>query len=80
MPRLQRFGSADVVQHIIQCGNIRPPYSCEKQVFGVYTAFLKSVVEKYQVDIHVWCFMTNHVYLLITPKRADAVSHRSILE
>jgi len=74
MPRLPRFAPAGVAQHIIQRGNNRQPCFCEKQDFGVYTRFLKSAAEKYHVDIHAWCFMTNHVHLLATPNLEGSVS------
>jgi REP-associated tyrosine transposase len=74
MPRLPRFAPAGVAQHIIQRGNNRQPCFCEKQDFGVYTCFLKLASEKYHVDIHAWCFMTNHVHLLATPNLEGSVS------
>ena len=74
MPRLPRFAPIGIPQHIIQRGNNRQPCFCEEQDFGVYTNFLKSAAEKYQVEIHAWCFMTNHVHLLATPNTDAAVS------
>ena len=74
MPRLPRFAPIGIPQHIIQRGNNRQPCFCEDQDFGVYTRFLISASEKYQVDIHAWCFMSNHVHILATPKSEGAVS------
>ena len=74
MPRLPRFAPVGIPQHIIQRGNNRQPCFCEEHDYGVYTHFLKSAAAKFSVDIHAWCFMTNHVHLLATPKIEGAVS------
>jgi putative transposase len=74
MPRLPRFAPIGVPQHIIQRGNNRQPCFGEEHDYGVYTRFLKSAADKFSVDIHAWCFMSNHVHLLATPKSDGAVS------
>jgi len=74
MARLNRFAPIGIPQHVIQRGNNRQPCFCEEQDYGVYTKFLKDASEKYQVEIHAWCFMTNHVHLLVTPLAEGGVS------
>jgi len=74
MARLPRFAPVGIPQHVIQRGNNRQPCFCEDKDFGVYADFLKDAADKYQVDVHAWCFMTNHVHLLVTPQEEGGVS------
>jgi REP-associated tyrosine transposase len=39
-----------------------------------YLTWLSEYVSKYQVDIHAWILMTNHVHLLCTPQADCAIS------
>ncbi len=74
MPRLPRLAPIGIPQHVIQRGNNRQPCFCASEDYGAYVNFLKVAAIKYHVDIHAWCFMTNHVHLLVTPKVESAVS------
>ena len=62
-------------QHVIQRGNNRQVCFADEQDFTVYAGWLKGYSKKYQVDIHAWVLMTNHVHLLCTPRGQNAVSH-----
>jgi len=62
-------------QHVIQRGNNRQVCFADEQDFTAYAGWLKSYSKKYQVDIHAWVLMTNHVHLLCTPRGQNAVSH-----
>ena len=74
MARLPRLSVPGIPQHIIQRGNNRQVCFGSVQDFSVYANWLKDGAEKYQVAIHVWTFMTNHVHLLATPKTEKGVS------
>jgi putative transposase len=39
-----------------------------------YLHWLKLFSKKYQVGIHAWVLMTNHVHLLCTPQKEGAIS------
>ena len=68
MARRRRLGPKDVTQHVIQRGNNRKKcFNCE-QDFIVYVSWLKQYSAKFNVDIHAWVLMTNHVHLLCTPR------------
>ncbi|MDZ7685679.1 MAG: transposase [Gammaproteobacteria bacterium] len=41
---------------------------------ATYAHFLKESAAKYGVDVHGWVFMTNHVHLLVTPRRERSLS------
>ena len=74
MARMPRLNVLGIPQHIIQRGNNRQPCFGSEQDFAAYAHWLKEGAEKYQVAIHAWVFMTNHVHLLVTPKTETGVS------
>ncbi|MCL1051870.1 transposase [Shewanella abyssi] len=74
MPRKPRANPIGVPQHIIQRGNNRQACFASQQDFIAYTGWLKDYAKKFQVEIHAWVFMTNHVHLLCTPLKTDAIS------
>ncbi|GIU31948.1 transposase [Shewanella schlegeliana] len=74
MPRKPRANPIDIPQHIIQRGNNRQACFTSEQDFIAYTGWLKDYAKKFQVEIHAWVFMTNHVHLLCTPREHNAIS------
>ena len=66
MPRLPILDAPGVAQHVIQRGNNRQICFGADEDFAAYAAWLREYASKYQVDIHAWVFMTNHVHLLLT--------------
>jgi len=41
--------------------------TASEQDFAAYANWLKEYAKKFQVDLHAWVLMTNHVHLLCTP-------------
>ena len=74
MARLNRLCPVGVAQHIIQRGNNRQVCFNGDEDMAAYSNWLKEFAERYQVQIHAWVFMTNHVHLLATPLQENAVS------
>lgn len=74
MPRRLRLSPAGVPQHIIQRGNNRHVCFATDNDIAAYANWLDEAARKYDVAIHAWVFMTNHVHLLATPRRESAVS------
>ena len=74
MARLPRLGLPDIPQHVIQRGNNRQACFYQDADYRAYLAFLKDSAEKYQVAVHAFVLMTNHVHLLATPGDARGVS------
>ncbi|MFW8591208.1 transposase [Glaciecola sp. 2405UD65-10] len=68
MARRRRIGPKDVTQHVVQRGNNRKVCFKREQDFIVYASWLKQYSEKFNVALHAWVFMTNHVHLLCTPR------------
>ncbi|GAA0349706.1 transposase [Bowmanella denitrificans] len=74
MARLPRLYLPDCAQHVIQRGNNREACFYEQADYRAYLSFLKDAACKYQVAIHAFVLMTNHVHLLVTPASAQGVS------
>ena len=75
MARLSSVCPVGIPQHVIQRGNDRQVCFASEQDFVAYAGWLKDSSKKYQVDIHAWVLMTNHVHLLCTPRADNAISH-----
>ena len=74
MPRRSRLCPPSIPQHIIQRGNNRQVCFGADEDFSAYAHWLNDAAKKYQVEIHAWVFMTNHVHLLVTPVDNAGVS------
>jgi len=67
MPRRARFCPAGYPAHLIQRGNNRQAiFTCDADL-AAYANWLAEGAERFEVSIHGWVFMTNHVHLLATP-------------
>lgn len=74
MARLSRACPAGIPQHIIQRGNNKQLCFTSNQDYTAYRNWLAAYAHKYQVDIHAWVLMPDHVHLLCTPWAENAVS------
>ena len=74
MSRLPRLNLPNIPQHIIQRGNNRQVCFFYEDDYKVYLDKLKEYSLKYQVEIHSYVLMTNHIHLLLTPKDGNGVS------
>jgi len=74
MARLPRLDVPGVAQHVIQRGNNRQVCFGSEDDFIAYAGWLHEYSLKHEVAIHAWVFMTNHVHLLLTPKKQGGVS------
>jgi putative transposase len=74
MPRFARIVIPDIPHHITQRGNNK------QEVFFVdddriaYLRFLKEQAEKFGMIINGFCLMTNHLHIIATPRRKDALA------
>ena len=74
MPRRPRYCPAHFPVHVIQRGiNRQICFTCDSDI-AAYAYWLAQGAQKYDVQIHGWVFMTNHVHLLLTPRGDTAVS------
>lgn len=74
MARLPRLNLPGIAQHVVQRGNNRHVSFFAEQDYAVYLDKLKDYAKKYQVDVHAYVLMTNHVHLLMTPATEKGVS------
>ncbi|WP_218189084.1 transposase, partial [Pseudomonas sp. PA1(2017)] len=58
----------------IQRGNNRDACFYNEADYKVYLSFLNDAAKKYQVAIHAFVLMTNHVHLLATPSVEQGIS------
>jgi len=74
MTRLKRYCPAGIPVHIIQRGNNKSDCFHENLDKGYYFQLLNAAIDLFDVDIHAWVFMSNHVHLLVTPFESNSVS------
>lgn len=74
MAHLPRFCPSGIAQHVIQRGNNRQVcFGCNED-FAAYAYWLKQYSQKFNVAVHAWVLMINHVHLLVTPSTDTGVS------
>ncbi len=74
MPRQPRLDVAGVSQHVVQRGNDRQPCFFLEADYHRYLDELHAASLRYEVALHAYVLMTNHVHLLVTPGEPGAVS------
>ena len=74
MPRKPRFHLPGVPQHVVQRGNNRQACFFAEADYLYYLDALRTAADKFGGRIHAYVLMTNHVHLLMTPDRDNALS------
>lgn len=74
MARGKRICIAGVPQHVVQRGNNKQPCFLADKDRHLYLKLLAEYAEKYNVKLHAYVLMTNHVHLLLTPLEDGATS------
>ena len=73
MARLGRYFLPDQPLHVIQRGNNREAIFFAEADYDDYRGWLAAAAAAYGCAIHAYVLMTNHVHLLVTPRRADSL-------
>ncbi len=73
MPRRPRIIVPNTPQHIIQRGNNRQACFYADEDYQFYLEWLKDYADKTECRIHAYVLMTNHVHLLVSTDRAEAL-------
>lgn len=73
MPRRPRVHLDGVPLHIVQRGHNREPCFFGEDDYFSYLHWLGAALGQAQCALHGYVLMTNHVHLLLTPKKACAV-------
>lgn len=74
MARRKRVCPGGVAQHLIQRGNNRQTCFGGLRDYAAYAHWLREAAERFEVAVHAWVFMTNHVHLLVTPETDHGLS------
>ena len=74
MARLARVIALEVAHHVTQRGNARQfILNCDAER-EVYLSLLTEGLERHQAGLIGYCLMSNHVHLVMVPRRADALA------
>jgi len=74
MARMHRLSLAGIPQHILQRGNNHLPSFFSSDDYELYLDYLDDAAEKYDVKVHAYCLMPNHVHLLMMPNSTNGIS------
>ena len=73
MPRRPRIHLDGVPLHIVQRGHNREPCFFAEEDYHAYRHWLGEALRECGCRLHAYALMTNHVHLLLTPKKAAEV-------
>ena len=73
MPRRPRIHIDAIPVHIVQRGHNREPCFFAEEDYSSYLHWLSEALAETECALHAYVLMTNHVHLLLTPKKAAAV-------
>ena len=74
MPRKVRFFLPGVPVHIVQRGHSREAVFFEDNDYLAYLRWLKEGAARYEVDVHAYVLMTNHIHILATAQETDGIT------
>ena len=73
MPRRPRVHLDGIPLHIVQRGHNREPCFFGEEDYYTYLHWLGEALKDTTCSLHAYALMTNHVHLLLTPKKAVTV-------
>lgn len=73
MPRRARIILPNIPQHIIQRGNNRSVCFYTNEDYCKYLEWLKEYSDKTACQIHAYVLMTNHIHILASSEKSDAI-------
>ncbi len=74
MPRVARIVVPGLAHHITQRGNNRQDVFFINDDRRAYLRILTQQAQRYGLSVLSYCLMTNHVHLIVTPKRSDSLA------
>lgn len=75
MPRQPRHYLSGMPYHIRQRGNNKEPVFFAQDDYSFYLFLWRQYLLKYDLAVHAYCLMTNHVHFLVTPGNRDSISN-----
>jgi putative transposase len=73
MPRQPRFWYPGAVLHVVQRGNNRAPIFADDRDRRWFLAALTEASRLHGAAVHAYVLMPNHIHMVATPARADAL-------
>lgn len=74
MPRISRVVVPGLPHHVTQRGNRRLPAFFQADDYTLYLKLMAEWCRKLGVEVWAYCLMDNHVHLIATPSREDALA------
>jgi putative transposase len=74
MARLARVVAVDVAHHVTQRGNARQYILSSDAERAVYLDLLRQAVQLHPLSVIGYCLMSNHVHLVVIPRKAEAMA------
>ena len=74
MARLARVIVPGYPHHVTHRGNRRDDVFFSDEQRRQYLAFLKEYADQAQMEVWAYCLMSNHVHLIVTPRREDSLA------
>ncbi len=71
MPRKPRMYLPGIPAHVVQRGNNRDACFFADEDYRYYLSALSQGCQRYDVHLHAYCLMTNHVHLLMTQQQSN---------
>ncbi|HOX37166.1 MAG TPA: transposase [Candidatus Brocadiia bacterium] len=74
MPRIARIVLPGCAHHITQRGNNRRDvFHCDNDR-ELYIALLSDYSLRFDLEVHAYCLMTNHVHIVATPRKEESLA------
>lgn len=74
MARLPRLVLTDRLHHVLLRGNNRQPVFVDEADRALFASLLSQHASAQGVAVHAWALMTDHIHLLLTPRRDGGLS------
>ncbi|MCI0563745.1 MAG: transposase [Nitrososphaera sp.] len=74
MARLARVNLSDIPYHVTQRGNRRQRVFFLEEDRKEYLRLLKEQSQRYELEVWAYCLMTNHVHLIVVPRKEGALT------
>ncbi len=75
MARLPRVVIPDIPHHVTQRGNARQVMLATNADRSTYLDLLHQYSQLYDLSLLGYCLMSNHVHLIVVPRRAESLPH-----
>ena len=74
MARFARVVAVDIAHHVTRRGNARRYILDSERDREVYLSLLKENLEQHFVSLIGYCLMSNHVHLVVIPRKLDGMA------